>query len=113
MKRDAVLWAGLLLGPLVWLTSFLINYVLAPWACDWRWKPALYGVSLVALTITASTGWMAWQQWTALGRRMDDDRAGEAPRARKMAAGGVMLSALSFLVVLAQSLAEVILGACE
>ena len=113
MKRDRLLWAGLLIGPIVFLTSFLINFALAPWACTFRWQPWLFVVSATALSITAASGWMAWRQWGQLGRQIPDDDAGVVPRARMMAFGGVLLSALCVLVIVAQAIVESILGACE
>jgi hypothetical protein len=113
MKRDLVLWTAVLAGPVVWLFSFEANYVLAPWACTFQAKLALYLVSLVALLLCAASGIMAWRQWTELGKEWPGNGGGVLPRARIMAIGGVLLSALFFLVVLAQAIPEVLLEACE
>ena len=58
-RHNTALWAGILMGPIVWLTSFLTNFALAPWACAFRWKPALFVVSAVALLISAGSGIIA------------------------------------------------------
>ncbi len=113
MTRDRLLWIGIFTGPIVFLTSFLANFVMAPLACVWQWKPALFGVSLTALAITCGSAAIAWRQWTELGRRNPEDGEGAVPRARIMAFGGVGLSLLFILVIVAQGIVESILGACE
>ncbi|MGA8026522.1 MAG: hypothetical protein WB992_05210 [Bryobacteraceae bacterium] len=113
MSRDAALWTGILAGPIVWLISFEANFALAPWACVFQWKLALYLVSIAALAVSAGSGILAWRQWTALGKEWPGDGGGALPRSRVMAIWGVLLSAMFFLVILAQAIPEVMLGACE
>ena len=113
MSRDFALWTGLLAGPIVWLISFEANFALAPWACVFQAKLALYVVSIVALLLAAASGFLAWRQWSALGRELPGDGGGGLPRLRVMALGGVLLSAMFFLVILAQAIPEVVLGACQ
>jgi hypothetical protein len=113
MKRDLALWAGLLAGPIVWLFSFEAKYALAPWACTFQAKIGLYLVSLAALVLCAASGVLAWRQWTELGREWPGGGGGALPRSRIMAIGGVLMSAMFFLVVLAQAIPEVLLQACE
>ena len=67
MKREIVLWAAVLAGPLIWFTAMQTNFVLAPWACAFGWKPALYVVSIVALAIVAGSGLLAHKHWKQLG----------------------------------------------
>ena len=113
MSRDAALWTGVLAGPIVWLISFQTNFVLVPWACVFQGKLALYLVSLVALLLVAGSGLLAWKQWSQLGKQAEFEGAGALPRSRIMAFGGIMLSALSFVVILGQAIGEIILGACQ
>ncbi len=112
-NRDLALWTGVLAGPIVWLISFEANFALVPWACIWQGKLALYLVSLVAFLLSAAAGFLAWRQWTELGREVDP-RGGDAlSRSRIMAFGGIILSALACLIILAQAVPELVLGACE
>lgn len=111
--RDFALWIGILTGPVVWLLSFQANFTLAPWACEFNTKIALFLVTILALVLLAGSGLLAWHEWTALGRVSPGDAAGAVGRSRIMAMGGVLLSAMFFLVVVAQSIPELILGACE
>lgn len=113
MKRDLALWTGVLAGPIVWLLSFEANYALAPWACIFQAKLALYLVSIAALILCAGSGMVAWRQWTELGREWPGTGGGALPRSRIMAIGGVLLSAMFFLVILAQAIPPVLLDACE
>jgi len=113
MSRDLALWTGVLGGPIVWLLSFEANFALAPWACTFDAKLALYIVSVVALVLAAASGLLAWRQWKELGQEWPGEGDGALPRSRIMAIGGVLLSAMFFLVILAQALPEIILGACQ
>ncbi len=111
-RRDVILWIAVLVGPVIWFAHQLANFALAPWACVLGWKPALYVISVVCLAIAAASGLLAHSQWQQLGRASAGEAGGSVPRARALAAGGMALSAMFFLVILAQGIAEAILGAC-
>jgi hypothetical protein len=113
MTRDLALWTGLLAGPIVWLISFEANFALAPWACVTQGKAALYVVSILALLLSAGSGLLAWREWGELGKESPGDGEGALPRSRVMAIGGVLLSVLFFLIILAQAIPEVMLQACN
>lgn len=113
MKRDIALWTGVLAGPIVWLCSFEANYALAPWACIFQAKLALYLISIAALVLCGASGMLAWRQWNELGREWPGGGGGALPRSRIMAIGGVLMSAMFFLVVLAQAIPEVVLESCQ
>ncbi|MBV8550543.1 MAG: hypothetical protein JOY54_04530 [Acidobacteriaceae bacterium] len=113
MKRDFILWIALLGGPIVWLISFETNFALAPWACIFQTKLALHVISIVALVLAAVSGLLAWQEWKGLSGEKEDRPGGSLPRSRSMALGGVLMSAMFFLVILAQSIPAIVLSACE
>lgn len=113
MTRDLALWTGVLAGPIVWLISFEAKFALAPWACVTQAKAALYVVSVLALLFSAGSGLLAWHEWGELGKEPPGDGEGALPRGRIMAIGGVLLSLLFFLVILAQAIPELILKACN
>jgi hypothetical protein len=113
MNRDTQLWAAVLTGPTIWFLSLLSNFALAPWACTLGWKPALFGVTLVALAITAVSGLLAWKLWRQAGLEMPGESGGAVAHERSLALAGVLLSAMFFLVILAQSVPSLVLGACE
>ncbi len=112
-ERELLLWTGVLAGPVIWFASLLAGFALAPWACTFGWKPAMYAVSAAALALAAAAGLLAHRQWHQLGRADAGEAGGILPSARALAAGGMALSALFFLTILAQAITEFILGACE
>jgi hypothetical protein len=113
MNRDLALWSSVLGGPLVWLSSFEAKFALAPWACIFQTKLALYIVSLLALALCAGCAMLGVREWQALGKQSPDERAGAIPRSVFMAVGGIVLSAGSFLIILAQIIPDIGLGACQ
>lgn len=113
MNRNLALWIGVLGGPICWLTSFEARFALAPWACAFQSKLALFGVAIAALIACAASGGIAWRQWKALGEQGPSGEGGAIPRSTFMAIGGMVLSAGCFLITFAQMVPEIVLGACE
>jgi hypothetical protein len=113
VKKNLLLWTGVLGGPIIWLVSFEAKFSLAPWACSLQWKPALFGVAIVALIMTACIGMLSWRQWQRIGAEAPGEGEGPISRMRLMAMGGVILSAFCCLLIIAQTIPEIILGACE
>jgi len=108
-----VLWTTDLGPPLVWLLSFEANFSLAPWACIFQVKAWLYFVFALALALELGFAAVAWSQWKALGAELPRDAAGSLPRARIMALAGIVFSLGFAMIVLAQAIPAVVLGACE
>ena len=113
MSRDTVLWTCLLLPPVIWFLAMETNFALTPWACAFGWKLAMLLVSVIALAITALLSFVAWSQWRSLGREFPGDAGGAVPRARTMAILGGLIAAMSFLVILAQGIPVIMMGACQ
>jgi hypothetical protein len=115
MSRDTVLWTCLLAPPVVWFLAMETNFVLTPWACafGFGWKLAMIIVSVVGLVITALLMLTAYGQWRSLGREFPDDAGGAIPRARTMAILGGLTAAFAFLVILAQAIPVIMMGACQ
>ena len=112
MKQTLILWCVILAGPIVWLISFEAIFALAPWACIFQNKLALYLISLVALVLAAVSGFVAFREWKTLRKEaapIDDS----LPRSQSMALGGILMSGMFFLVILAQAIPAVVLSACE
>ena len=112
-RRDLLLWIVDLAPPLIWLLCFEANFALAPWACVFQAKIALYAVSLVALLLETVNASVAWSQWKATGRAWPDDAPGPLPRARIMALCGVAFSGAFSMIIVAQMIPSLVLGACE
>lgn len=113
MNRNLALWIGVLGGPITWLCSFEARFALAPWACTFQSKAALFAVALAALALCAASASLAWREWRAVGEQGPSSEGGALPRSAFMAIGGIVLSAGCFMIVLAQAIPEVVLGACE
>jgi hypothetical protein len=112
-KLDAQLWIAIWMGPTAWLLSFLANFALAPWACSFGWKAALFVITAAALAITAASAVSAWKLWRRAGVELPGEMGGAVASARSLGLAGVLLNAMFFLVVLAQGVPNLILGACE
>jgi hypothetical protein len=109
------LWAGLLVGPVVWLVQFQSIYTLVTWTCV-RGQPwTLHVISVVSLLLTTGAALISWRSWRAAGGEWRDGGKGGSvvSRSRFMSALGLLVSAMFFLVVLAQWIASWILGPCQ
>ncbi len=113
MNRDFALWVGILGGPIVWLISFEANFALVPWTCIWQGKLTLYIVHVLAFLASGGAALLAWNQWSNLGRDADPQGGDTLSRSRIMAFSGVILSGFSCLIIIAQAIPELVLGACQ
>ena len=113
MKQAAALWIGVLAGPIIWLCSFQARYTWVPWACTFQAKFALYLIGLVSLLLTSAAGLVAWRQWRALGSVVPGEDGGSLPRSRFMALSGIVFSGAFAMIIVAQTIPEVMLGSCE
>jgi hypothetical protein len=112
-RRDLLLWTVVLAPPIIWLLSFEAVFALAPWACTFQTKLALYLVSLCAFLIEAGSGALAWRQWKKSGREWATHAGRPLYRGRFMAIGGLVFSAGFATIVVAQAIPALVLGACE
>ena len=108
-----VLWACVLAGPLAALAQLQANYALVLWVCGTGRAWSLHAVSLAALVVAAGAGLLAWRNWRRAGADWDDGGAGVLPRSRFMSAVGMLLSAHSALVIIAQWIAVFVYSACQ
>ncbi len=113
MNRDTVLWGALLLPPVIWFLSMETNFALAPWACAFGWKFAMFVVSGISFALNAGLALAAWSQWKSLGQNWPGDEGGAIPRAGIMAILGMMIAGMACLVTLAQAVPEIMMGACQ
>jgi hypothetical protein len=107
------LWLGLLAAPLAWFVNQLLSYSLVLWACSTGRQYTLHLVTLAMLLLAAAGGVIAWRAWRQAGREWHSEAGGVLPRSRFMAALGILLSSLFFLVILAQGIPSFILPASE
>ena len=103
---------GVLLGPVAVLVNEMLIYVTNMWACGQGTQLAMHAVPLICLLVTIGAGLLAWRDWRHVGRGIEDSSATIDSRSRFMALGGMGISALSALLILAQWLAIFVFGAC-
>jgi hypothetical protein len=101
VKADVLLWAGFAISPMAWFLNLQINFALAPLACEGHSKAILYLTSVAALGVVLLAGLLSWTELRPQSRR------------RGMALGGMALSALFFVVILAQTIPNLMLRGCE
>ncbi len=116
--RLAALWAGVLTGPLAWLTLLEVNYVSAYVACESRSTWFMHLAVVAALSLTAGAGYAAW---TASTDQSTGDEAQAPPlsdetrlqRSRWMSLAGIAISAWFILVILAMEVPLTLLEECR
>jgi hypothetical protein len=109
---DVRLWFGFLGAPTAWAIGLGVQYALIEGACDGQARAPLHVASVVTLLIALGAGWVALQDWTALGRPMGVQGGDPAGRRGFMVTMGVALGALFVLAILAQWLGVAFLHPC-
>ena len=116
--RLAALWAGLLAGPLAWLTLLEVNYLFAYVACEAQRTWFMHAASLAALVIVALAGVAAWRashgEMTA-GETLTDPLSDETriQRSRWMSLAGTVSCIWFIVVILAMEVPIVVLKECQ
>jgi hypothetical protein len=110
------LWAGVLTGPIVWLTMLEVNYLLTYVACETGRKWFMHLAVLTAVVLVAVAGYIAF----IFGPPDDPDidtppvtRETSEQRARWMALYGVASSIWFIIEILANEIPILVLRACE
>jgi hypothetical protein len=107
MNRTLLLWLVILTGPVIWFIDLEANFAVAAWVCQWQSRLVLAVLSAASLVIVAASAVIAWREWHQL-------RAPAAgPRPRAMAIGGMTLSAVFFVVIVAQAVPTLLLDGCQ
>jgi len=112
-NQNLLLWISVLGGPFVWLCSFEARFAMVPWACTFQSKLALFGIAIAALVLCAGSAMLGWRVWRALGEHGPSSEGGALWRSNFMAIGGIVLSIGCFMILIAQTIPEVMLGACQ
>jgi nicotinamide riboside transporter PnuC len=95
MSSNVTLWLIALVAPIAWFVNLELSFAFAPLAATITGKTVLYGSLVLSVLITAAAGWAGWVIW----RRTDDE---DAESRKSLLIGGVALSVLFFIVILAQ-----------
>ena len=116
--RLAAVWAGLLAGPLAWLTLLQVNYLFAYVACEVQRTWFMHVASAVAILLVASAGFAAWRasdgdmrENEALTHPLSDETRRQ--RSRWMSLAGVACSIWFVVVILAMEVPIIVLRECQ
>jgi hypothetical protein len=96
------LWAGVLAGPVAWALSQQVTYLLATLDCSYGIDFALSPVMALTLLVAAGGAFLSWRNWRRAGRELPDEGGGVMSRSRFMAVTGLLLSAFSALIIIAE-----------
>jgi hypothetical protein len=107
------LWLSVLAPPMAALAQLQTNYALVLWSCGSGRKWGLHAVAVAALVVALCSGLLAWRNWRKAGSSWDDEGAGPIPRSRFMTVVGMLVSAHSALVIIAQWIAVFIYSPCQ
>jgi hypothetical protein len=113
MRRDVQLWTAVLTGPTAWFVCLLANFALAPWTCTQFGRSPLFAVAAVALLLSAVAGIAAWRLWRQIGVQPPGESGGVIAYQRSLALAGVLLSGVFVMVIVAQSIPNLMLEGCE
>lgn len=119
-RGSALLWFGVLAGPLAWFTQLTLNYSIEEWfACSpgtgTRGVVLGFEVPTVAFVVTAGLAVIAFAAGIVSVACYQKIRNGNevSSRARWMALAGIMNSVLYFIIILASFAPPALLGVCE
>ncbi len=105
-----LMWAGLLVPPVVFLTDLLVSYSLAYWACSTGKRWVLDLVTLASLVLIAGCGGIAGRVFEA--SRRGGVAAGTGDAARFLGLVGLLSSLLFAIACLAFAVPRIVVGPC-
>jgi hypothetical protein len=109
MKPSWVLFAAIFAGPIAWALSLQANFALAPLACAAGAKPGLYVILVLAFLLSAAGAALAVSAW----RSMPSGSPPPPPHYSPMVWSGIVISAFSILLIVAQTIPTVFFAGCE
>ncbi|MEN3326946.1 MAG: hypothetical protein V7638_1753 [Acidobacteriota bacterium] len=117
MEQEATtpraLWLLVVVGPALVAIEQQANYVLVRQACSMQRNVALYAVVIVAMLLTIVTAMVGVSIWRRAGADWPTEAVDLANRIRFISVLGILSSAMSFLVIVAQGIATVHFDPCQ
>ena len=107
------MWIALLASPIIWLMSFEARFALAPWACTFQNKWALHGVAVAAVLLCLACAFISFRAWRSVGAHEPTPDPGAVPRTNFLAILGIVTGCGTAMIVIAQSIPDFMLGACQ
>lgn len=107
------LWLLVVLGPIITAIEMQINFVLVRQACSAGRSVGLYAVIIAAIALTLGAAFIAYAVWKQAGTTWPTEAVDPATRIRFIAVLGILSSAMSLLVILAQGIATIQFDPCQ
>lgn len=107
------LWLLVIVGPAIVAAEQQTNYVLVRQACSMQRNVELYVVVIVAMLLTIVTAMVGVSIWRRTGTAWPTEAGDLANRIRFISVLGILSSAMSFLVIVAQGIATVHFDPCQ
>jgi len=107
------LWLLVVLGPIISAIEMQMNFMLVRQACSAQRNLVLYAVIIVAIALTVATAFVAYAIWKQAGTTWPTEAPDLATRIRFIAVLGILSSAMSLLVIVAQGIATIQFDPCQ
>ncbi|HYV12585.1 MAG TPA: hypothetical protein VE980_16920 [Pyrinomonadaceae bacterium] len=107
------LWLLVVVGPLLVAVEQQANFVLVRQACSMQRNVALYAVVIAAIVLTIVTAMIGVSIWRRAGTDWPTEAGDLANRIRFISVLGILSSAMSFLVIVAQGIATINFDPCQ
>jgi len=107
------LWTVVVLPPIILAIQMQLNFVLVRQACSAQRNLALYGVTIVAFVLIVITAIVTIGIWRRAGAAWVEDEVDLGTRIRFVSLLGILSSAMSILVVIAQGIATIQFNPCQ
>ena len=107
------LWLLVVVGPALVAIEQQANFVLVRQACSMQRNLALYAVVIVAMLLTIVTAMIGVSIWRRTGADWPTEAGDLANRIRFISVLGILSSAMSFLVIVAQGIATINFDPCQ
>jgi hypothetical protein len=102
------LWSGILAGPIAWAINLQLRYALVRWACEEGSRWVLLWIAVPLLAICVAGAFLA-----RTGLAIGESETVYPMRVRFMAYGGLMLSAIFAITILASMIPDFFLTPCD
>jgi len=107
------LWLLVVLPPAIGAAAMEADFVLVRQACAAQRNVALYAVTIVGLVLLIATAFIAFTIWRVEGSRWPSEAGDLSTRIRFVAVLGMLSSAISFLLLVAQGIATIHFSPCQ
>ena len=107
------LWLLVVVGPAIVAAEQQINFILVRQACSAQRNVALYVVVVVSILLTIATAMIGLSIWRRAGPEWPTEATDLANRIRFISVLGILSSAMSFLVIVAQGIATMQFDPCQ